>query len=71
MKKETENNEKITFSQYYRNLDTDGKNAIKTMILEFISESHFYNCIRNNKFNKLLRKEIESKVNLKFNWKHE
>jgi len=71
MKKQAKNIEKITFAQYYNLLDTDGKKAIKAKILEFITESHFYNCMRNNKFNKSLRKLIEIDQNQQFDWKHE
>lgn len=71
MKKRAEIIEKITFRHYYSEHNVDQKRDLKNALSKFITVSHFYACMRNNKYTPLLRKEIESITNLEFNWNDE
>jgi len=68
------NQEKITFKGYFKSLPNKGdvsKDAIKKKLRPFISESHFYSCLRNNTFMPIMRKEIESITGQMFNWEND
>lgn len=65
------NEEKITFKRYFENLPKNGelsKKSLKKALRLYITESHFYNCLRNNKFKPILQKEIEAITKQQFNW---
>ena len=65
------NPEKITFKGYYNSLSDENKKIIRDEILEVITESHFYACVRENKFTKPIQKLITSITNTEFDWTHE
>lgn len=68
MEKNIGNTDKITFKRYYDDLEREEKQALIKKITEYVTESHFYWCMRNKKFSKLLRKELETICNKQFNW---
>ena len=65
------NPEKITFKGYYNSLSDEDKRTIREAILEVITESHFYSCVRQNKFTKPIQKLITSFTKQEFNWTNE
>lgn len=65
------NPEKITFKGYYNSLSDENKKIIRDEVLEVITESHFYACVRANKFTKPLQKLITTITNTEFDWTHE
>jgi len=65
------NDKKITFKGYYNNLSDEEKKTIRAKILEVITESHFYSCVRKNKFTKPIQRIITDYTQLEFDWTHE
>lgn len=65
------NEEKITFVRYYEQMPARGKNSkeeLRQALRPYITESHFYRCMRENKFKPIMQKEIERILNKKFEW---
>lgn len=65
------NGKKITFKEYYNSLSDEHKKEIRNELLEVITESHFYACVRSNKFTKPLQRLITTITNTEFDWNHE
>jgi len=63
-----EKQEKMTFKQYFEGLSDEKKAEIKKELLKFYTESHFYNCIRNQKYSKPFKHIIEATTQLNFDW---
>jgi N-glycosylase/DNA lyase len=63
-----DNQEKITFQRYFKSLNAEQKKEVFRQMEAYVTESHFYWCMRNNKYSKLLREKIETLTNKQFNW---
>jgi hypothetical protein len=58
----------IPFSRYYNEMSKDDKRDLLSQILVYITATHFYACVRKNKFTVLIREKIETITKQKFDW---
>lgn len=71
MEEKDQNIEKMTFKRYYDGMTDADQRSFRMQIMPYITESHFYRCLREGKFSLLMSEKIESVLNQQFDWTNE